>query len=140
MGFKLQDRIQRTKGLPGKYKRLLLAMASHADKYGANVWAAKTTLAAEMGVSRFTVNRNMDGLLITGLVREAETHRCSNDFCPKGPKHYIERGNHWTQAYDICVEALQNIIPKPKVASHFATPQLEIVASHFATEASHFEQ
>ena len=84
MGFKLQDRIQRTKGLPGKYKRLLLAMASHAYKDGTNVWAAKTTLAEEMGTDRRTVNRNMDGLLMTGLVREAETHRCSNVFCSKG--------------------------------------------------------
>ena len=40
MSFKLQDRIQRIKGLPKKYKGLLLAMASHARNDGTNVIAA----------------------------------------------------------------------------------------------------
>lgn len=118
MSFKLQDRIQRIKGLPKKYKGLLLAMASHARNDGTNIIAAKKTLADEMGVVRFTVSRNMDALLVAGLVVEAKTHVCRNDFCTKGSRHYTEHGNHWTQAYNINPVALQNVTPLPrKVAS-----------------------
>lgn len=128
MSFKLQDRIQRIKGLPKKYKGLLLAMASHARNDGTNVIAAKATLAAEMGVVRFTVNRNMDALLVAGLVVEAETHTCRNDFCPKGSRHYTEHGNHWTQAYSLDLVALQNVTPlSRRVVAHFVTESRHIL-------------
>jgi hypothetical protein len=114
MSFKLQDRIQGIKGLPGKYKRLLLAMAKHARNDGTNIYTAKQTLADEMGVDRKTVYRNMEVLVVTGLVIEAQSHMCSYEFCPKADRHYTEHGNHWTQAYNINVVALQNVTPLSK--------------------------
>lgn len=121
MSFKLQDRIQGVKGLPGKYKRLLLAMAKHARNDGTNIYTSKQTLADEMGVDRKTVYRNMEVVLVTGLVIEAASHVCRNEFCPKADRHYTEHGNHWTQAYNIDLVALQNVMPllkksRPKVS------------------------
>jgi hypothetical protein len=135
MSFKLQDRIQRTKGLPGKYKRLLLAMASHARNDGTNIIAAKTTLAAEMGTDRRTVNRNMDSLLVCGLAVVSEAHQCRNGWCPKGSKHYTERGNHWTQAYNIDLVAAQNVTPLPKkVVRHFVQESYDILSNSRVTK------
>jgi len=112
------------KGLPGKYKRLLLAMAKHARNDGTNIYAAKQTLGDEMGVDRKTVYRNMDVLVVTGLVIEAQTHTCRNEFCPKADRHYTEHGNHWTQAYNIDLVALQNVTPLLKKSRSQSVPEV----------------
>jgi hypothetical protein len=128
MSFKLQDRIQGIKGLPGKYKRLLLAMAKHARNDGTNIYTAKQTMADEMGVDRKTVYRNMEVMVVTGLVIEAQTHTCRNECCPKADKHFMEHGNHWTQAYSIDLVALQNVTPLPEKSrrkkSHQPRPKM----------------
>ena len=108
MSFKLQDVIQKTKGIPGRYKRVLLSAASHARKDGTNIWASKETLGDGEGVSRWTAYRNIDPLIEKGILVEADTHTCANPNCPKGSKHSTGRGNHWTQAYNIDLVALQN--------------------------------
>src|SRR5581483_3193207 len=108
MSFKLQDEIQKIKGMPGKYKRVLLAAASHARKDGSNIYASKETLGDGAGVSRWTAYRNIDPLIEMGILVEADSHTCANPRCPKGSKHSTGRGNHWTQAYNIDLVALQN--------------------------------
>jgi len=108
MSFKLQDAIQKIKGMPGKYKRVLLAAASHARKDGSNIYASKETLGDGAGVSRWTAYRNIDPLIEMGILVEADSHTCANPRCPKGSKHSTGRGNHWTQAYNIDLVALQN--------------------------------
>lgn len=108
MSFKLQDAIQKIKGIPGKYKRVLLAASSHARKDGSNIWASKETIGAGAGVSRWTAYRNIDPLIEKRILVESDTHTCSNPNCPKGSRHSTGRGNHWTQVYHIDIVALRN--------------------------------
>jgi len=107
MGFKLQDQIQKMRGIPGKYKRVLTAIANRARNDGTNFFEAKETTAAKSGVDRSTAFRNMDDLTKMGILPKAENHECGIDYCPKGTQHFYKPGNHWTQAYYIDLVALQ---------------------------------
>ena len=50
---------------------------------------------------------------------EADTHTCANPpTIPKGSKHSTGRGNHWTQAYNIDLVALQNATWESKKSRH----------------------
>lgn len=107
MGFKLQDQIQKMRGIPGKYKRVLTAIANRARNDGTNFFEAKETIGAKSGVDRSTAFRNMDDLTEMGILPKAESHECGIDYCPRSTKHFSKPGNHWTQAYYIDLVALQ---------------------------------
>jgi hypothetical protein len=107
MGFKLQDKIQKMRGIPGKYKRVLTAIANRARNDGTNFFEAKETIGAKSGVDRSTAFRNMDDLTKMGILPKAESHECGIDYCPRGTKHFYKPGNHWTQVYYIDLVALQ---------------------------------
>jgi hypothetical protein len=106
MSKKLQVQIQDIKRIPGKHKRVLLALASHARNDGTNIWASKETIGHGAGVSRWTVYRNLDDLLAVGVLVEADSHTCKNPEC-NGAYHYMVNG-HYTRAYNINVAMLQN--------------------------------
>jgi hypothetical protein len=108
MSKKLQAQIQDIKRLPGKHKRVLLSMASHARNDGTNIWASKDTIGDGAGVSRWTVYRNLEDLLDVGVVVEANSHTCRNPDC-NGAYHYMVNG-HYTRAYNIDTAVLQNAI------------------------------
>ena len=108
MGFKLQDKIQQMRGIPGKYKRVLTAIANRARNDGTNFFESKETVGSKSGVVRTTAYRNIRGLKALGIMVEAQTHECGNDYCTKGSRHYYAPGNHWVQAYNIDLVALQN--------------------------------
>ena len=63
MGFKLQDRIRQMRGIPGKYKRILTAIAQRARNDGTNFYESKETIAEKAGVSRWTAYRAIDGMV-----------------------------------------------------------------------------
>jgi hypothetical protein len=107
MSFKLQDRIQSIKGMPGKYKRILLAIARRAKNDGTNMYASKKDLADLAGVSKWTVFRNLDDLIGAGIVVEASEHTCSNKNCDKKNYHFCGNG-HYTVPYNLDVATLQN--------------------------------
>jgi Helix-turn-helix domain len=106
MSFKLQDRIQGIKGVPGKHKRLLVALAKRARNDGTNIYASKETLGELAGVSERTAYRILDELAEASAILKADTHTCSSENCPKGSRHFAAPGNHWTQAYNINVAGL----------------------------------
>ncbi|HXJ03670.1 MAG TPA: hypothetical protein VNH65_01135 [Candidatus Acidoferrum sp.] len=95
------------RGIPGKYKRVLTAIANRARNDGTNFFEAKETIGAKSGVDRSTAFRNMDDLTKMGILPKAESHECGIDYCPKGTKHFYKPGNHWTQVYYIDLVALQ---------------------------------
>jgi hypothetical protein len=105
MSSKLQTKIQEM-DLPGKHKRVLLALASFAHNDGTNIWSSKETIAKRASVNRATVYRNMEELVETGILKEAKSHTCGREECGGGPKHFTG-GNTFTVAYDIDLEALQ---------------------------------
>ena len=130
MSFKLQDRIQGTKGLPGKHKRLLVAMAKRARNDGTNIYPAKETLGELAGVSERTAYRILDQLVEASAILKADSHTCSTATCPKGARHYNAPGNHWTQAYNINVAGLdeaalrlQNLAKHRQESRKPATPR-----------------
>ena len=106
MGFKLQDKIQQMRGIPGKYKRVLTAIAQRARNEGTNFYESKDTIAAKAGVNRATVYRNIDRMVDLKVLLEAASHECSNKDCPKGSKHFFMAGNHWTEAFDLNLDAI----------------------------------
>ncbi len=107
MSKNIQATVQDIKGMPGKYKRVLLAFAATANNDGTNIYRAKETLADEAGVSRWTMYRHIPDLIDVGVLVEASSHVCKNNSCPKGSRHYVGNG-HWTQAYNINLTMLQN--------------------------------
>jgi hypothetical protein len=93
--------------MPGKYKRILLAIARRAKNDGTNMYASKETLADLAGVSRWTVYRHLPDLLEVGVLLEATEHTCGNNQCDKKDKHFCGCG-HYTVAYNLNVAVLQN--------------------------------
>ncbi len=54
--------------LSGHEKVLLIGIASHADKFGANAWPSRETLARYMGTSVRTMQRTCASLVETGWI------------------------------------------------------------------------
>jgi hypothetical protein len=106
MSRRLVSLIQDTKKLPGRFKRVLMALASYANNDGTNVFPSKAAVGDKAGISKWTVYRNLDPLLEAGVLFEATSHKCRNPAC-NGPQHYISNG-HWTQVYNLDVATLQN--------------------------------
>ena len=73
MSRKLQSQIQDIKGLPGRFKRILLAWASFANNDGTSIFPAKDTVAERAGVSRWTVYDNTDILEAADVSAPAAT-------------------------------------------------------------------
>jgi hypothetical protein len=134
MSFKLQDRIQSIKGLPGKYKRILLAIARRAHKDGTNIYSSKEDLGGLAGVSRYTVYRHLPTLIEAGILLEASEHTCGNKNCAKQNLHFAGNG-HYTVVYNLNLALLQNATllieklccktPKSSVAKCDAKQSLE---------------
>jgi hypothetical protein len=76
-------------------------------------------------------------LVVTGLVIEAQTHICRNEFCPKADRHYTDYGNHWTQAYNIGLVALQNVTPLPKKSRPKMSPTSRDILSESRVPKCH---
>ena len=101
MSYKLVDRIQKLPWLTGRHKRVLAAWASFANKDGKNIFASKETAAGRSGTSRWTVYRNTEELLESGLMREATAHKCRVQGCSHGKTHFTGKHGHYTIAYEI---------------------------------------
>src|ERR1700687_2475709 len=43
------------------------------------------------------------------VLLKAASHECSNKDCPKGSKHFFMAGNHWTEAFDLNLDAIFNL-------------------------------
>jgi len=112
MGFKLQDRIQQMRGIPGKYKRILTAIAQRARNDGTNFYESKDTIADKAGVSRWTAYRNIDDMVDLGALVAATSHVCSNPDCPKGAHHFFMAGNHWTEAINLILDVIFSLDTK----------------------------
>src|SRR5271167_3207768 len=108
MSSKLQAQIQDIKGLPGRFKRILLAWASFANNDGTNIFPAKETVAERAGVSRWTVYDNTDILEAADVLQRADRHVCRNERCNKGGTHWTSRHGHYTAVYKINVALLGN--------------------------------
>jgi hypothetical protein len=108
MSRKLQSQIQDIKGLPGRFKRILLAWASFANNDGANIFPAKETVAERAGVSRWTVYDNTDILEAADVLQRTGSHTCRNERCNKGGTHWTSRHGHYTAVYKINVALLGN--------------------------------
>jgi hypothetical protein len=108
MSRKLVTIIQKIKGLPGKYKRVLLAWASFANNDGSNIFASKESVAARAGISRWTVYENSDYLEAAGVLLRASSHVCRTEKCNKGGTHFTSQHGQYTAVYRIDVALLQN--------------------------------
>lgn len=108
MSRKLQSQIQDIKGLPGRFKRILLAWASFANNDGTSIFPAKDTVAERAGVSRWTVYDNTDILEAADVLQRAGSHTCRNERCNKGGTHWTSRHGHYTAVYKINVALLGN--------------------------------
>src|SRR5271170_434798 len=108
MSRKLQAQIQDIKGLPGKFKRILLAWASFANNDGTNIFPAKETVAERAGVSRWTVYDNSGILEAADVLQRAGSHVCKTERCNKGGTHWTSRHGHYTAVYKINVALLGN--------------------------------
>jgi hypothetical protein len=75
MSYKIRDRIAKLKGVPSKYKRVLDAWATFANKDGSNIHPSKEAVAERAGISRWTVYENTTDLIEVGvLVDTGKTH------------------------------------------------------------------
>jgi hypothetical protein len=108
MSRRLQSQIQDIKGLPGRFKRILLAWASFANNDGTNVFPAKETVAERAGVSRWTVYDNTDILEAADVLQRAGSHVCRTEHCNKGGTHWTSKHGHYTAVYKINVALLGN--------------------------------
>jgi hypothetical protein len=108
MSRKLQSQIQDIKGLPGKFKRILLAWASFANNDGKNIFPAKETVAERAGVSRWTIYDNSNILEAADVLQRAGSHMCKTERCNKGGTHWTSRHGHYTTVYKINVALLGN--------------------------------
>jgi len=94
--------------IPGKYKRIAEAYAAFANNDGTNIYASKEKLGSKAGCSRDTVYRITPELIAAGVLKIAESHTCKIDNCNKGATHFTGRWGHYTTAYVIQIDALQN--------------------------------
>jgi len=94
--------------VPGKYKRILEAYAAFANNDGTNIYPSKEKLGKKAGSSPDTVYRNTPDLIASGIMRVAESHTCRIDNCNKGGTHFTGRWGHYTTAYEIQIDNLQN--------------------------------
>jgi hypothetical protein len=94
--------------IPGKYKRVLEAYAAFANNDGTNIYAAKEKLGKKAGASPDTIYRNTPDLLACGILSIAESHTCKVGNCNKGATHFTGRWGHYTTAYKIDINFLQN--------------------------------
>jgi hypothetical protein len=107
MSRKLQSQIQDIKGVPGRFKRILLAWASFANNDGTNIFPSKEMVGDRAGVSRWTVYENTDILEAADVLQRAGSHVCRNDHCNKGGTHWTSRHGHYTAVYKINVTLLR---------------------------------
>jgi hypothetical protein len=108
MSRKLQSRIQDIKGLPGRFKRILLAWASFANNDGTNIFPSKETVGDRAGVSRWAVYENTDILEAADVLQRAGSHVCRYDRCNKGGTHWTRLHGQYTAVYKINVALLGN--------------------------------
>jgi hypothetical protein len=108
MSRKLQSQIQDIKGVPGRFKRILLAWASFANNDGTNIFPSKETVGDRAGVSRWTVYENTDILEAADVLQRAGSHVCRNDRCNKGGTHWTSQHGQYTVVYKINVAMLGN--------------------------------
>ena len=108
MSYKIVDAIKKTRGVPGRIKRVLEAYASFADKDGTNIFASKEAVARRAGVSRDTVYRNTEDCLRIGVLVPARNHTCRQRRCNKGMTHFTGTQGHYTCVYFIDLALLQN--------------------------------
>lgn len=108
MSRRLLAQIQDIKGLPGRFKRILLAWASFANNDGTNIFSAKETVGERAGVSRWTVYDNSAILEAADVLQRAGSHTCRTERCNKGGTHWTSRHGHYTAVYKINVALLGN--------------------------------
>ncbi len=94
MSYKIRDRIAKLKGVPSKYKRVLDAWATFANKDGSNIHPSKEAVAERAGISRWTVYRATEELVNRGILVPYDKHSYPN--------------GHWTSVYRIDMPMLQN--------------------------------
>jgi hypothetical protein len=125
MSMRLVTKIKETKGIPGKYKRVLEAWASWASNDGTNIWAAAKTVADRAGISRWTVYRHTEVFVAVGVLKVAASHTCKTKGCSHGSNHFTGTFGHYTTAYNIDLEALPMLQDE---SSHVAKTQKVNVA------------
>ena len=110
MSRKLLTKIQDTKGIPGRHKRVLLAYASFANNDGTNIFPSKEKVAQRAGVCRSTIYHNTEYLLKAGVLAHASSHSCRNEKCAKGGTHYTGKQGQYTAVYSLKTDdaTLQN--------------------------------
>lgn len=106
MSRKLVSLIQDIKGLPGKYKRVLLAWAAFANNDGTNIFATKESVGKKAGISRWTVYRHTEDLIYAGFMQIAESHTCKFPRCTKGSTHFSTQHGQYTVVYEVNARAL----------------------------------
>lgn len=94
--------------IPGKWKRVLEAYAATANNDGTNIYKSKTKLGDLAGASPDTIYRQTPDLLACGILTIAKTHMCKVENCNKGATHFTGKWGHYTTAYDLHIDQLQN--------------------------------
>jgi hypothetical protein len=95
MSYKIVDQIKKLRGMPRKYKTVLEAYASFANKDGTNIRPSKEKVADRAGVNVRTVQRITKELATFGVLAKTGTHNYGH--------------GHWTFIYRIDVAKLLEI-------------------------------
>lgn len=72
--------VQRRRVGSASSKSVLMLMASSASDDGTGIWTSKTNMAADLEISKRTVQRTVDTLLERGLISEIGQRKCRNGF------------------------------------------------------------
>ena len=96
------------KGVPGRFKRILLAWASFANNDGTNIFPSKETVGDRAGIEPLDGLRKRHILEAADVLQRAGSHVCRTGRCNKGGTHWTSRHGQYTAVYKINVVLLGN--------------------------------
>ena len=123
---------------------VMLLLADKASDDGSGIWAAKQTMADELGATKQTILNTLKSLIADGLVREVGTRPCSRGYTveyaidvaalralPLVPAHGGEAAK--TQRHGTSTGQSRDC----PVTSRAVTPVASLVTSRVTSQASH---